>query len=224
MKSHAGSTVFAAIVLAAALSCAWPIPSRADTSIDVGMGRTLYMQKGCYECHGIFGQGSVTTGPALAPNPLPLPAMEAYVHNPEGQMPIFSERILSNDEISHIHAYLASLPPNRPVENIALLNGNAASASAYDSSSSVSRNITPLAHGASIYAAHCAACHGQSGEGAVGPTLIGISGRFQTADIEARIREPSGIMPRLFPTPLNAEDVRDVARYVASLDSHASPH
>ncbi|WP_408141272.1 c-type cytochrome [Paraburkholderia strydomiana] len=98
------------------------------------------------------------------------------------------------------------------------------SASAHDSRSSVSRSIPPVAHGATIYAAHCAACHGPSGEGAVGPTLIGISDRFQTADIEARIREPSGIMPSLFPAPLNADDVRDVARYVASLDSHASPH
>ncbi|NKJ51219.1 hypothetical protein CIC12_31770 [Burkholderia sp. SG-MS1] len=48
----------------------------------------------------------------------------------------------------------------------------------------------------------------------VGPTSTGISGHFRAADIEARIREPSGIMPRLFPNLLNAEDVRDITRYV----------
>jgi ubiquinol-cytochrome c reductase cytochrome c subunit len=217
MKADAGSTVRAAMVFAATIACVWPVLSRADPNIDIDAGRALYMQKGCYECHGIFGQGSVTTGPALAPNPIPLPAMEAYVHNPKGQMPIFSENILSNDEISRIHAYLASLPPNRPVESIALLAGDTSSARTPVNSSSVTRSVTTLAHGASLYAANCAACHGQNGEGAVGPTLIGISARYQTADIEARIREPSGIMPRLFPAPLNAEDVRDVARYVASL-------
>ncbi|WP_342957584.1 thiamine pyrophosphate-binding protein [Paraburkholderia sp. JHI869] len=49
----------------------------------VEAGRALYMQKGCYECHGIFGQGSITTGPALAPHPIPLSAMQAYVRNPK---------------------------------------------------------------------------------------------------------------------------------------------
>ncbi|MFM0550358.1 c-type cytochrome [Paraburkholderia sediminicola] len=218
MKAHAGSTVRAARVFAAAIVCAWPILSHAGTDTDIEAGRTLYMQKGCYECHGIFGQGSVTTGPALAPHPIPLPAMQAYVRNPKGQMPIFSEKILSDDDISRIHAYLTSLPPSPPADSIALLNNGMPSASAAANGPSVSRTSMPAAHGASIYATHCAACHGQNGEGGVGPPLIGISSRYQTADIEARIREPSGIMPRLFPKPLNAEDVQDVAHYVASLN------
>ncbi|MGF6755888.1 hypothetical protein [Paraburkholderia sp. GAS42] len=57
--------------------------------------------------------------------------MQAYVHNPKGQMPIFSEKILSDDD--------------------------------------------------------------------------------------------SGIMPKLFPKPLNADDVRDVARYVASFSARMPP-
>ncbi|GAB2922905.1 hypothetical protein GCM10027093_72580 [Paraburkholderia jirisanensis] len=189
-----------------------------DAGADVEAGRALFMQKGCYECHGIFGQGSMTTGPALAPHPIPLEAMQAYVHNPKGQMPVFSEKILQNDDIARIHAYLASIPPGPPLDSIALLNDGKASGKTGAGASSTTQAAAGVAvHGASVYKANCAACHGQNGEGGVGPTLIGISGRYQTADIEARIREPRGIMPRLYPNPLNAKDVQDVARYVASL-------
>jgi len=188
--------------------------SHAGSNADIEAGRALFMQKGCFECHGIFGQGSISTGPALAPHPIPLPAMEAYVRDPKEQMPVFSKNILPDDEIARIHAYLDSLPAGRPAESIRLLNGGNSSASALEDSSSASN---PVAHGASIYAANCAACHGQSGEGGVGPALIGISGRYRMDGIEARIREPSGIMPRLYPGSLNAGDVEDVARFVASL-------
>ncbi|WP_228983806.1 c-type cytochrome [Paraburkholderia gardini] len=146
MKAHSGLTVCMATIAAAAVACAWPIVSHADSSVDIEAGRALFMQKGCYECHGIFGQGSVATGPALAPDPIPLPAMQIYVRNPGGQMPIFSEKILSNDEISLIHAYLASLPPSQPADSIALLNNGTPSAGASGSSSSVSRASNPTAH------------------------------------------------------------------------------
>ncbi|WP_434114665.1 c-type cytochrome [Paraburkholderia caffeinilytica] len=215
MKAHSGSIVRLAMAAAAAVGCAWPLLSHADSDIDIEAGRALFMQKGCFECHGIFGQGSISTGPALAPHPIPLAAMEAYVRDPKGQMPVFSEKILSNAEMSKIHAYLASLPPNRPADSIALLSNGTSSGGV--PGSSISSSASTGAHGASIYTANCAACHGLAGEGGVGPALIGISGRYQTADIEARIRQPSGIMPRLYPKPLNAQDVQDVARYVASL-------
>ncbi|MDR5759198.1 c-type cytochrome [Caballeronia sp. LZ035] len=182
--------------------------ARADASADIETGRALFMQKGCYECHGVLGQGSASTGPALAPHPIALSAMQAYVHDPKGEMPVYSKRILSDDEIARIHAYLASLPPNPPAESLALLN---------DGAPPTAQASVPTGHGASIYAANCAACHGAGGEGGVGPVLRGIASRYGTSDIEARIREPSGIMPRLYPHVLNDEDVRDVARYVAQL-------
>lgn len=210
MKAHSRLTAHLVTLVAAASCIAWSNSSYADAGAQIDAGRALYMQKGCYECHGIFGQGSITTGPALAPHPIPLPAMQAYVHDPKGQMPVFSRKILSDDEISRIHAYLASIPPNPSADTIALLSSGASPAS--------EPAMTPE-HGASIYAANCAACHGQTGEGGVGPALVGISSRRQMADIEARIREPSGIMPKLFPKTLSAADVSDVARYVASLKS-----
>ncbi|MGH8779650.1 c-type cytochrome [Paraburkholderia sp.] len=210
-----------ALVAAVVLKCTCALASSADADADVPAGRALFMQKGCYECHGIFGQGSVSTGPALAPYPVPLAAMQAYVHHPKGQMPPFSEKILSNDEIARIHAYLDSIPSNPAANSIALLNDPVAMKPAGAPTTSVESQVTMAGgvtnHGASIYATNCAGCHGQNGEGGVGPSLVGIAGRLTLDDVESRIREPSGIMPRLYPNPVDAKDVEDVARFMMSL-------
>ncbi|QGZ63191.1 c-type cytochrome [Paraburkholderia acidisoli] len=198
------------------LTCALPAvsfaDSPADSGADVQAGRALFMRNGCYECHGIFGQGSISTGPALAPHPLPLAAMQAYVHAPKGQMPPFSEKILSNADIARIHQYLESISPGPAAASIALLNDGVATQRA-----EASPVVATLEHGASIYTANCAACHGQGGQGGVGPALAGIAAKLSLDGVEARIREPSGIMPKLYPNPLDAADVQDVARYVMSL-------
>ncbi|WP_246797468.1 c-type cytochrome [Burkholderia perseverans] len=208
------------IGLVIGLACLAPGPSFAAAAADpeVQAGRALFMQKGCYECHGIFGQGSISTGPALAPHPLPLAAMQAYVHAPTGQMPPFSAKILSNDDIARIHAYLDSIPTNPPVAGIALLNDGTAGTHATQAAAETAGAGTGRAHGASIFAANCAGCHGQQGEGGVGPKLVGIAARLSLDSVASRIREPSGIMPKLYPKPLDANDVRDVARYVMSLE------
>ncbi|MBN3725122.1 c-type cytochrome [Burkholderia sp. Ac-20379] len=205
----------AAAALALALACMTPgvSPAAGDAGADVQAGRALFMKNGCYECHGIVGQGSISTGPALAPHPLPLAAMQAYVHAPTGQMPPFGETILSNADIARIHAYLASLPANPAVADIPLLNDSASSVHAAGTTADADAGRS-----ASIYAANCAGCHGGQGQGGVGPKLAGIGARLSLDGVASRIREPSGIMPKLYPTPLDANDVRAVARYVMSLD------
>lgn len=76
--------------VAALISSMQPATSFADT--DVAAGRALFIAKGCYECHGVSGQGSISTGPTLAPYPIALAAMEQYVHTPKRQMPPFSRK------------------------------------------------------------------------------------------------------------------------------------
>ncbi|GAB7536596.1 c-type cytochrome [Burkholderia sp. 3C] len=205
------------IPFAVALACLMPGVSSAagDADADVPAGRALFMKNGCYECHGIVGQGSISTGPALAPHPLPLAAMQAYVHAPAGQMPPFSEKILSNADIARIHAYLASIPANPAAADIALLNDGAPSTRV---AANAATSSAGAGHGASLYAANCAGCHGGQGQGGVGPKLAGIGARLSLDGVAARIREPSGIMPKLYPKPLDANDVREVAGYVLSLD------
>ena len=84
-------------------------------------GKSAYVKHGCWQCHGFMGQGGVT-GPKLAPEPLPLEALSAYVRNTRGGMPPYQSAVLSDADLADIHAYLQSLPKARDYKSIPLLN------------------------------------------------------------------------------------------------------
>ncbi|MDP9106413.1 MAG: cytochrome c [Candidatus Eremiobacteraeota bacterium] len=74
------------------------------------------------------------------------------------------------------------------------------------------------AHGKTIYATTCAACHGQTGaEGGAGPSLKNEKSRKTYAQTVAWIKEPLSPMPKLYPDTIGAKDVADVAAYVQTL-------
>ena len=77
----------------------------------IANGRRLFIKSGCGGCHGLEGQGAPTTGPRLAPQPLPLAALIRYVRAPRVQMPPYSEKVLTDQEVSDIRAFLVSRPP-----------------------------------------------------------------------------------------------------------------
>jgi ubiquinol-cytochrome c reductase cytochrome c subunit len=97
-------------ILACAL--AWVVAGAAAalTQSSAERGRALFLRDGCYECHGTVGQGAVTA-PRLAPNPPDAAAISAYIRHPAGQMPPYSPKVISDDQIADIHAYLASVKP-----------------------------------------------------------------------------------------------------------------
>ncbi len=84
-------------------------------------GKKLFSKYGCYECHGTQGQGT-TAGARLAPKPIALAALIAYVRQPKGQMPPYTAKVVSDADLADIRAYLASLPDPPPAKNIPLLN------------------------------------------------------------------------------------------------------
>ena len=73
------------------------------------------------------------------------------------------------------------------------------------------------AHGKSLFAQNCSSCHGTRGEGGMGPSLINEGGRKNLQQAVSWIENPSPPMPKLYPSTLSAQDVRDVAAYVESL-------
>ena len=97
---------------------ATPQPSSGDAKVDAGAA--LYKKNGCYECHVNDGQGG-PQGPRLGPNPIPLPRFTAYVRNPAGDMPPFTAKVVSDDDLSKIYAFLQSRPAPPPVKDIPLL-------------------------------------------------------------------------------------------------------
>ena len=85
---------------------------------DADNGKKLYTTVGCYECHGRVGQGG-SAGPRLAPRPVPLQALVAYVRHPSGAMPPYTSKLVTDAQLADIHAFLASIPP--PAKDIPLL-------------------------------------------------------------------------------------------------------
>lgn len=84
-------------------------------------GKAAYIQHGCWQCHGLQGQGGIT-GPKLAPDPMPLETFTAFVRTTNRAMPPYSEAILSNEDLADIHAYLDTIPKPADYKNIPLLN------------------------------------------------------------------------------------------------------
>jgi len=73
-------------------------------------GKRLFTKYGCYECHGREGQGSSMTGPRLAPNPIPFEALVSYVRKPTREMPPYTDKVVSDQELADIYAFLQSRP------------------------------------------------------------------------------------------------------------------
>lgn len=83
-------------------------------------GKKLFTAYGCYECHGRLGQGGV--GPRIGPPQITAAAVAQYVRHPTGQMPPYTEKVVSDQELADIVAYLESRPMPPPASTIPLLN------------------------------------------------------------------------------------------------------
>ena len=91
---------------------------------DTAKGKVAFTKYGCWQCHGFQGQGSVATsnGKVLAPGPLPYEGFSAFVRATNRGMPPYSEKVLPNDDLADIHAYLQSIPKPADYKSIPLLN------------------------------------------------------------------------------------------------------
>jgi len=91
----------------------------SQSDVDVSTGKTIYIKKGCDVCHGYVGQGWLGAK-RLAEPVLPLASFMALVRRPNGSMPPYSPKVLSDDDLEDIHEYLASLK-SPDVKDIPLL-------------------------------------------------------------------------------------------------------
>jgi len=104
---------------AVALAMSAAIAPAMAQSEQVQRGAALYEKNGCYLCHGTVGQGGA--GPALAIHLIPYAGLSAYVRHPGGEMPPFSEKVLSDADLRDIYAYLGALPAPKSADSIPLL-------------------------------------------------------------------------------------------------------
>jgi mono/diheme cytochrome c family protein len=88
---------------------------------NVDNGKHLFLRNGCYECHGYRGQGGAA-GARLAQTKLSLAAFTAYVRNPApGGMPPYRAKIMTDQELADVYAYIKTFPPPPPLSSIPLL-------------------------------------------------------------------------------------------------------
>jgi mono/diheme cytochrome c family protein len=86
-------------------------------------GKKIFASYGCYECHGFEGQGSRQTGtPPIGPPAMSMPAFAHYVRHPTGEMPPYAGKVVSDQDLADIYAFLQSIALPPPIKNIPLLN------------------------------------------------------------------------------------------------------
>jgi mono/diheme cytochrome c family protein len=73
-------------------------------------GKRDFVKFGCYECHGREAQGSVMTGPRLGPKPVPYETFSTYVRKPAREMPPYTAKVVSDQELADIYSFLRSRP------------------------------------------------------------------------------------------------------------------
>jgi ubiquinol-cytochrome c reductase cytochrome c subunit len=93
----------------------------AGNSGNVDKGKQAFERMLCSACHGHEGQGGAA-GARIGVKPPVLPAFIAYVRRPAGGMPPFTAKVVSDADLTDIHAYLASRPAPPPLKDIPLLN------------------------------------------------------------------------------------------------------
>src|SRR5438105_3919649 len=105
------------------IGMAWTLAAQtAAPQGNAQKGKQLFQTDGCYQCHGREAQGGQWTGPRLAPRPIPFAQLSKYVRQPTGQMPPYTVKIVSDQELADIYAFLQSQPQPPPAKSIPLLN------------------------------------------------------------------------------------------------------
>jgi mono/diheme cytochrome c family protein len=112
-----------AVLIAVILPALGPA-SGQQTSAQAGnadTGKTLFRETGCYQCHGLAGQGAIMTGPHVSRTELPFDAFLNQLRHPANQMPPYEAAVVSDKDAADIYAYLRQMPPPRDPNSIPLL-------------------------------------------------------------------------------------------------------
>jgi ubiquinol-cytochrome c reductase cytochrome c subunit len=85
-------------------------------------GRTLYVDRACWQCHGLAAQGGGIAGPRLAGRVQVWAAFSLYVRRPTEEMIPYTAKVLPDNELADIFEWLRTLPPPPPVDRLPLLS------------------------------------------------------------------------------------------------------
>ena len=113
----------ATLLVSSPASRAQQSPTAAPPAGNVQKGKKNFTSNGCYECHGLQGQGATQTGGArIGPPILSLESFLSDVRHPANQMPPSPSKAISDQDLTDIYAYLKSIPLPPKGKDIPLLN------------------------------------------------------------------------------------------------------
>jgi len=93
-----------------------------ERSGDAARGANLYVDRACWQCHGLAAQGGGIAGPRLAGRVQAWAAFAAYVRRPTEEMIPYTATVLPDDELADIFAWLRGLPSPPDVESLPVLS------------------------------------------------------------------------------------------------------
>jgi len=109
--------MFGVAVAMAHVAAAQPPPQG-----DAISGAKLFVDRACWQCHGLAAQGGGIAGPRLTGRVQVWTAFAAYVRRPTEEMIPFTAKVLPDQELADIFAWLRSLPPPPAVESLPVLS------------------------------------------------------------------------------------------------------
>ena len=92
-------------------------PQAAAPAGKVENGGVLYKKVGCYQCHANEAQGGLS-GPRIGPNLIPYARFSQYTRRPTGDMPPYTTKVLSDQDIADIYAWVNARPKPPAVETL----------------------------------------------------------------------------------------------------------
>ena len=185
--------------------------AKQDDATEVAKGKALFMV-GCSSCHGMNGEGITTKrGKQLGPPLVGVGAAAVDFQVGTGRMPMAQpgvqvprKKVLySDEEISQLGAYVASLGPGPEVP----------AKSEYDVAKASNESVV---RGGEIFRTNCTACHNFAGEGGAlprgrfAPKLSGVSEKHI---FEAMLTGPQQ-MPVFSDEVLSPEDKKQIIAYL----------
>ncbi len=93
--------------------------AQAAPSGNAENGKKIYSSYGCYQCHGYAAQGGA--GTRLAPRPIAFAAFSRYIRRPTAQMPPYTAKVVSDQELADIYAFLQTIPSPPAANTIPIL-------------------------------------------------------------------------------------------------------
>lgn len=210
------------LVVAGGLYAAFaPKPAEAEavTSRDIEAGRDLFIV-GCASCHGINAEGIETeNGNVYGPSLIGVGAASVDFQVGTGRMPLAQTSVqapvkpvaYSEEEISQLAAYVASLAPGPAIPGEEYTNIDEAS-------------VADIREGGELFRTNCTACHNSVGAGGAmpgGKVAPDIRDSSPVHIAEAMITGP-GQMPVFSDAVISPEEKRNITAYIKQLDSQPS--